>query len=158
MANNANNAGNRPEGFDVYLTTRQWVRVIDVVNDRVLAIDRAEFRGTITDAMRTERDLLQDSLFEINLAAHETGIHRLVYGVTGEDEYNEGSMLESNYGSNNGRNNGNNNGNNNGANIASVASNNIPRNEASRAAAGPGPSSSNTRRRRGRKNRKTRRA
>jgi hypothetical protein len=157
MANNANNAEPRPEGFDVYLTTRHWVRVINVVNNRIVAIDRAMWNGTITDAMRTERDLLQDSLFEINVAAHETGIHRLVYGVTGEDEYNEGSMLESNNGSNNGRNNGSNNGNNNGANAPPLAANNIPRNEASRAAEGPGPSSTSTRRRRGRKNRKTRR-
>jgi hypothetical protein len=147
MANNANYA--EPEGFDVYLEIPQWRKVIRVLNNRVRAIDNAGLNGTITEEMETERRILVDSLVEINVAANETGVYRI------NRRSNIGNNNWTNYGNNNGStNNGSNRGNINSRNNR----NNNQRNEASRAAAGPGPSSTNTRRRKGRKNRKTRRA
>ena len=182
MANNANNAGNQPEGFDVYLTTRHWVRVINVVNDRIVAIDRAMYDGTMTPAMDSERALLRDSLIEIDVAAHETGIYRLVYGVTGEDDYNHGSNIGNNNGANGNGANGNgangngangngangngangngangNGANGNGANGNGANGNGanaapaVVLNEASRIVNSSGQSSTNTSRRKNRKN------
>ncbi len=142
--NNGNNAENQAEGFDVYLETQHWTKVINVINERVRFIDRAEADGAMSQEMERERELLENALVEINAAAHETGIHNLAYNVD-DDEDNSDRSSYSN------RNNNNRNNNNR---------NNRPRNEASRVVNTSGQqSSANTRRGRNRrKNRKTRRA